>query len=80
MKTLLHTCRTACDEITPFIEAVYATLNKDPNSAVLKADKSYFSLADGVVQVSSIPMLRHSNPCAHQMQFRMMTNNFDERC
>ena len=51
---LLTTCKTACVEITPFVSAVYDTLNKDPNTAVLKADKSYFSLADGVVQASRI--------------------------
>ena len=52
MEALLNTCKTACDEMTPFIEAVYAQLGNDPNASVLKADASYFSLADGVVQAS----------------------------
>ena len=47
---LLQTCKTACDDFTPFVEAVYAQLNKDPNASVRKEDKSFFSLADGVVQ------------------------------
>ena len=50
MAALLHTCKAACEEMLPFIEAVYATLGKDPTQSVRKEDKSHFSLADGVVQ------------------------------
>ena len=52
---LLATVRSACEEFTPFIEAVYTQLADDPNAAVRKADKSFFSLADGVVQVRASP-------------------------
>jgi hypothetical protein len=39
--------------MTELIEAVYKQLNtKEPGASVLKEDKSFFSLADGVVQVS----------------------------
>lgn len=55
--TLLNTCKTACEEVTPFVEAVYAQLAKDPNAAVRKEDKSFFSLADGVVQALFMRLL-----------------------
>ena len=51
ISALLGTCKTACDDMTEFVEAVYKHLAKEPGAAVLKEDKSFFSLADGVVQV-----------------------------
>mmetsp|Transcript_49971 Transcript_49971/g.130152 ORF Transcript_49971/g.130152 Transcript_49971/m.130152 type:complete len:83 (-) Transcript_49971:1430-1678(-) len=48
---LLDQCKVACDEVTELVEAVYRQLGKEPGAAVLKEDKSFFSLADGVVQV-----------------------------
>ena len=54
---LLETCKDACDEITELVEAVYAQLAKEPGAAVLKADKSFFSLADGVVQAMLMRLL-----------------------
>ena len=81
---LLTTCKTACVEITPFVSAVYDTLNKDPNTAVLKADKSYFSLADGVVQASRIFSLHffilHTAIFVHITYRRTRLLLFDERC
>ena len=79
---LLTTCKTACVEITPFVSAVYDTLNKDPNTAVLKADKSYFSLADGVVQASRIFSLHflHTPIFVHITYRRTRLLLFDERC
>ena len=55
----------ACDEFTPFVEAVYAQLNKDPNASVRKEDKSFFSLADGVVQARSLDATRARTTHAH---------------
>ena len=62
---LLQTCKVACDEFTPFVEAVYAQLNKDPNASVRKEDKSFFSLADGVVQARSLDATRARTTRAH---------------
>ena len=79
MEVLLNTCKEACDEMTPFIEAVYAQLNKNPDAAVLKADKSFFSLADGVVQARAQPPIEartHQPPRSGGRN----TNTFDERC
>jgi hypothetical protein len=76
--TLLNTCRTACEEVTPFVEAVYAQLAKDPNAAVRKEDKSFFSLADGVVQVSS--RVHRPHRAARDAPRGTMTFYFDERC
>jgi hypothetical protein len=53
---LLRTCKDACDEITPLVTAVYTQLGKEPGAAVTKADTSFFSLADGVVQACAPPM------------------------
>ena len=73
---LLTTCKTACDDLTPFVEAVYASLGKDASGAVLKADKSMFSLADGIVQARATP-----NRTAHaHAASRDDAINFDERC
>ena len=63
---LLGSCRQACHEMVPFIEAVYGTINKNPNAAVLKEDKSFFSLADGVVQVSCHAIINLHASRAHQ--------------
>ena len=85
MEALLNTCKTACDEMTPFIEAVYAQLGNDPNASVLKADASYFSLADGVVQARC----HLSSPLSHVMRHTSLRTRpraggrfftFDERC
>ena len=78
--TLLATCKTACDDIQPFVEAVYATLGNDASGAVLKADKSMFSLADGIVQ-ARMPFLctcargAHTHTASKDDSFY-----FDERC
>jgi hypothetical protein len=56
VSSLLRVCKTACDEITELVEAVYAQLGKDPGRAVRKEDKSMFSLADGVVQARAPPV------------------------
>ena len=40
-----------CDDVTPFVESVYQQILADASAATRKAaDKSYFSLADGVIQ------------------------------
>ena len=53
ISALLDVTLTACQDMTELIEAVYKQLNtKEPGASVLKEDKSFFSLADGVVQVS----------------------------
>ena len=53
ISALLDVALTACQDMTELIEAVYKQLNtKEPGASVLKEDKSFFSLADGVVQVS----------------------------
>lgn len=51
VELLLTTCKVACDDVTELVEEVYGLLGKEPGGAVLKEDKSLFSLADGIVQV-----------------------------
>ena len=67
--SLLETCKLACDDVTELIEAVYEQLGKEPGAAVRKEDMSFFSLADGVVQVPCIsPHARHQpHACAHNL-------------
>ena len=76
MGTLLETCRTACEDVTPFVEAVYAQLGKD-GAVVRKEDMSHFSLADGVVQAR----LFRANPCCERGACSGGRRTyFDERC
>ena len=58
--SLLSTCKVACDDVTLLVEAVYARLAKEPGGAVRKEDKSFFSLADGIVQVRRGPRVTPS--------------------
>ena len=70
--TLLETCRTACEDVTPLIEAVYAQLGKD-GAVVRKEDMSHFSLADGVVQVC---LFTPDPECECGACLRMKTHKF----
>lgn len=80
--TLLTTCREACDEFTPFVHAVYSQLNADPDAAVRKADASFFSLADGVVQVRARAHAQNTARLRTRTTNidRMTITIFDERC
>ena len=81
ISTLLETCKTACDEITELVEVVYEQLGKEPGAAVLKEDKSFFSLADGVVQVGvcptrrarALPLPPDDNPLTNDAESSMLT-------
>ena len=48
MGELVTICKEACDEIAPMVRDFYHAINDD--TAKLKADKSVFTIADGIVQ------------------------------
>ena len=69
-----------CDDVTPFVESVYQQILADSSAATRKAaDKSYFSLADGVIQARRSPP-----PLAACARAALSPNDehpiFDERC
>lgn len=48
LKALLLTSREACECLAPMVRAFYASMNSEVSK--LKADKSAFTIADGIVQ------------------------------
>ena len=52
--SLLTVCKNVCDDLsTSLVQDVYIQIARDKAASTTKADDSYFSLADGVVQVSA---------------------------
>jgi 3'-phosphoadenosine 5'-phosphosulfate (PAPS) 3'-phosphatase len=46
--SLLKTVKLACDEMAPMVKGFYDAINSETSK--LKADKSVFTIADGIVQ------------------------------
>ena len=50
LKDVLQSCRKACTILSKVVRDIYTDLNDESNLATKKADSSYFTIADGLVQ------------------------------
>eukprot|EP00308_Calcidiscus_leptoporus_P021906 CAMPEP_0119364276 /NCGR_PEP_ID=MMETSP1334-20130426/11196_1 /TAXON_ID=127549 /ORGANISM="Calcidiscus leptoporus, Strain RCC1130" /LENGTH=367 /DNA_ID=CAMNT_0007379931 /DNA_START=53 /DNA_END=1156 /DNA_ORIENTATION=- len=57
--SLLNVCLSACDAVAPLANDIYDLVSvNSARASNLKADKSYFSLADGIIQALMMRLLR----------------------
>ena len=50
LRDILQSCRKACTTISKVVKDIYKDLNDDSDLSTKKADSSYFTIADGLVQ------------------------------
>mmetsp|Transcript_21920 Transcript_21920/g.30127 ORF Transcript_21920/g.30127 Transcript_21920/m.30127 type:complete len:376 (+) Transcript_21920:32-1159(+) len=66
LKNFVITLKKACDLLQPLVSSFYSAINSvdASNSSKLKADKSFFSIADGLVQYMLVNFLLGGNKFA----------------